>query len=950
MRKAWGARSAVTAARERVVAVVPGRQSRRSPDLAERGRLAVGVRRSAAPVGRDSIVSLARAQLAGGSSVLVVGPPGIGKSTVLTMLADPLGGARVLRAAAAEVESGLPYLTLVDLFGAALSEQGSLLPGHLRAALDAALLRTVAPATPQDELAVRLAVLELVRILAAQSPVLMIIDDLQWVDEPSAGVLQFVARRLAGLPVQVLAAERAETGPVRAQLCPEPYLELPLGPLSRDDVADLLRDRFGPGLSPATVARVHAVSGGNPLFAVELGRAVAERGEPTDELEPLPVPDRLRALLAARLAALSPEAGVALTVLAAAARPTTELLERCGIDAAAELAEAAAAGLVTSGPDGALGFSHPMLREMLYADADPANRHTAHKRLAAALDDPVERARHLAVIRPDPNEALASTLTDAAAVARRRGAPVVAADLARLAAERTPDPGRAAYRCLAAARHAFAGGLSDEAERLAELALRDAADPVTRIGARLLLVDLPGQDMSGVGPILDAAFQEAEESGVLAARVRLCRVRKAFYDGDTEYVLAELKRAEQAAEQAEDIECLVEVLAWRGHIEPPFQVRSTEDLLERAAGLSRGLPLSSAVVTARQLAAMARLKRGEVAEAVRRIEELRMAVERAGTVRDLASVLTTLASVYSRAGRCADALTAGHYCLRLFADVAPGAPGPGLLVAALVELSGGTVDQAAAYAEQAVAASLAAGDEDWLKGAHAVRGQILLLRGDPVGAVEPMRRSYALEQRRGPIDPAHFLWHADFIEALSLAGARDEAAEVLAEITGQARRLEREVVQLGLARAAALCTALSGHPREAAQDLTDALRIWADHPYAFELARAWHVLAGIERRAHRRGAAREALLEAIGRYTACGAAPWREAAEAELGRLDGARTGGLSDSERRIVELVRQGATNREIARATYLSVKAVEANLTRLYRRFGVRTRDQLAKVLDDG
>ncbi len=950
MRKAWGARSAVTAARERVVAVVPGRQSRRSPDLAERGRLAVGVRRSAAPVGRDSIVSLARAQLAGGSSVLVVGPPGIGKSTVLTMLADPLGGARVLRAAAAEVESGLPYLTLVDLFGAALSEQGSLLPGHLRAALDAALLRTVAPATPQDELAVRLAVLELVRILAAQSPVLMIIDDLQWVDEPSAGVLQFVARRLAGLPVQVLAAERAETGPVRAQLCPEPYLELPLGPLSRDDVADLLRDRFGPGLSPATVARVHAVSGGNPLFAVELGRAVAERGEPTDELEPLPVPDRLRALLAARLAALSPEAGVALTVLAAAARPTTELLERCGIDAAAELAEAATAGLVTSGPDGALGFSHPMLREMLYADADPANRHTAHKRLAAALDDPVERARHLAVIRPDPNEALASTLTDAAAVARRRGAPVVAADLARLAAERTPDPGRAAYRCLAAARHAFAGGLSDEAERLAELALRDAADPVTRIGARLLLVDLPGQDMSGVGPILDAAFQEAEESGVLAARVRLCRVRKAFYDGDTEYVLAELKRAEQAAEQAEDIECLVEVLAWRGHIEPPFQVRSTEDLLERAAGLSRGLPLSSAVVTARQLAAMARLKRGEVAEAVRRIEELRMAVERAGTVRDLASVLTTLASVYSRAGRCADALTAGHYCLRLFADVAPGAPGPGLLVAALVELSGGTVDQAAAYAEQAVAASLAAGDEDWLKGAHAVQGQILLLRGDPVGAVEPMRRSYALEQRRGPIDPAHFLWHADFIEALSLAGARDEAAEVLAEITGQARRLEREVVQLGLARAAALCTALSGHPREAAQDLTDALRIWADHPYAFELARAWHVLAGIERRAHRRGAAREALLEAIGRYTACGAAPWREAAEAELGRLDGARTGGLSDSERRIVELVRQGATNREIARATYLSVKAVEANLTRLYRRFGVRTRDQLAKVLDDG
>jgi DNA-binding CsgD family transcriptional regulator len=939
----------MTPARERVLSVVPGRSGGRSAEPTERGRLTVvGPRRAAAPVGRDSILSLARTQLAAGSSLLVLGPPGIGKSTVLAMLAEPRPGVRVLRAAAAEVESGLPYLTLVDLFGAALAEQGSLLPGHLRSALDAALLRTVAPHTPQDELAVRLAALELVRILATQSPVLMVIDDLQWVDEPSAGVLHFVARRLAGMPVQVLAAERAETGPVRAELCPEPYLELPLGPLSRDDVADLLRDRFGPGLSPATVARVHAASGGNPLFAVELGRAVAERGEPTAELEPLPVPDRLRSLLSARLAALPPKAGVALAVLASAARPTTDLLARCGIEAGADLAEAVSAGLVTEGPDGALAFSHPLLREMLYADADPANRHAAHERLAAALDDPVERARHLAVIRPDPNEALASTLTDAAAVARRRGAPVVAADLARLAAERTPDPAHAAERCLDAARHAFAGGLSEEAQRLTEAALREAAEPATRIGARLLLVDLAGQDMSAVGPVLDEAFQEAEDSAVLTARVRLRRVRKAFYDGDNEYMLAELKRAEQAAEQATDVECLVEVLAWRGHIEPSFQVRSTEDLLERAATLSRGLPLSSAVVTARQLAAMARLKRGEVAEAVRRVEELRVAVERAGTVRDLADVLAALASVYSRAGRWADALTAGRYCLRLFTDVAPGAPGPGLLVAALVELGGGTLEQAAAYTDQALAASLAAGDEDWLKGAYAVQGQILLLRGDPVGAIEPMRRSYALEQRRGPIDPAGFLWHADFVEALALAGARGEAGEVLAEITGQARRLEREVVQLGLARAAALCTALAGHPREAAQDLADALRIWADHPYPFELARAWHVLAGIERRAHRRGAAREALLEAMGRYTACGAAPWRAAAEAELARLDGARTGGLSDSERRIVELVRQGATNREIARATYLSVKAVEANLTRLYRRFGVRTRDQLAKVLD--
>src|SRR5207244_501223 len=135
---------------------------------------------------------------------------GIGKSTVLETVAGRTVadagayGLRVLRAAAAEVESGLPYLTLVDLFGASLVEHGSLLPGHLRAALDAALLRTAPPASAQDQLAVCLAALELLRALAARCPVLIVLDDLQWVDEPSAGVLRFVARRVEGLPVRVL--------------------------------------------------------------------------------------------------------------------------------------------------------------------------------------------------------------------------------------------------------------------------------------------------------------------------------------------------------------------------------------------------------------------------------------------------------------------------------------------------------------------------------------------------------------------------------------------------------------------------------------------------------------------------------------------------------------------------------------------------------------------------
>ncbi|WP_345637680.1 AAA family ATPase [Rugosimonospora acidiphila] len=887
-------------------------------------------------------------QLADAGSVLLVGPAGIGKSTVLSSLAADRPESRVLRASAAEVESGLPYLTLLDLFTGALAEHGSLLPGHLRAALDAALLRTVAPATPQDELAVRLAVLELLRVLAALSPVLLVIDDLHWVDEPSAGVLRFVARRLSGLAVQMIATERSDGSSRHVDLCPEPCTELSLGPLSEDEVADLLRDRFDGALSRPTMTRIHAASGGNPLFAVELGRALSARVSPLGGGEPLPVPDRLRGLLAARLAALPGTAAVPLMVVAAAARPTRTLIERAGVDPDADLAEAVRAGVLAAEANGMIGFSHPLLREMVYADADQSARLLAHERLAAAVDDPVERARHLALARNAPDEGLASTLADAAAVARRRGAPVVAADLARLAADRSIDEKRAAERRLDAARHAFAGGSIVEARRLATEALRGAAGPATRVEARLLLVELAGQDQSGTGPLLDAATADAEDVPRLVGRVRLQRAAKAFYDGDTESALAEVKSAEEAAERASDTESLVKSLAWRAHLEAAINIRGSEEIMERAAALSRGLPLSSSVVEARHITTAAALRRGEVAEAVRRIETLRAEVERSGTVRDLADVLHGVASVYTRAGRCVDALAAGRYCMRLFSDISTGPPGNGLLIAALVELAGGTVEQAETYVRAAIEASEAAKDEDWLKGAYAVQGQILLLGGDPVAAVEPMRRSYALEQRRGPVDPAGFMWHADFVEALTAAGARDEASGVLAEVRAQARRLERHVVELGLDRADAVLLAAGGDPRSAAEGLAQRLHRWAAHPYPIELARGWHTLGTIERRAHRRGAAREALTEAIGRYSAAGAGPWRAVAEGELARLDGARGAGLSETERRIVELVRSGATNREIARSTFLSIKAVEANLTRLYRRFGVRGRDQLAQGID--
>jgi DNA-binding CsgD family transcriptional regulator len=903
---------------------------------------------AALPIGRNELLAAARGGLATGGSVMLTGPAGIGKSTILDALAREAaaGQARVLRAAAAEAEADLPYLALVDLFDGAPDAADSL-PTHLRAALDGALLRSALPSTPHDQLAVRLAVLELLRALGAERPVLLILDDVQWIDEPSAGVLRFVARRLDGIRVAVLAAERVtDGGSTRLDLCPPPHVELAVPPMHEGDVADLLRARFGREVGRAQLHRVFDASAGNPMYAVELGRALSTMAAgAVAATEPLPVPDRLRNLLAVRVAALPPADRPALLVVAAAARPSFDLVEQCRFPAE-RIESALASGVLVADVDGGLRFSHPLLREMVYGDATAAARRETHERLAETVADPVERARHLAAARPAPDEALAEGLADAASAARLRGAPAMAADLATLAADRTPHdtPGVAAVRRLTAARYAFAAGLLADARRLATAALRDAADRRTRVGARLLLVEMSGDDHSNSGPLLDAAFVEAVDAPDLLAHVRMYKAVKAYYDGDTEAALAELKRAEEAADRCGDMERLVEVLSWRGNI---LVGTEGDEYLERAGKLARGLSLTSAVVGARQVAAMSRVFRGDVAEAVRRIEALRVAVEHAGTVRDLAAVLVSVTSIYARAGRCADALDAGRSCVRLYVDV-ENTPSPGYLAAALGESMGGTATAAAGYAEKAVEAAIAAGDEDWIKLTWATSGMVHLLRGDPVAAAEHMRHAWRLEQRHGRLDPALFLWHADFVEALVGAGARPDAAEVLADVTTHAESLDRRVAMLGLARAGAMLTAATGEAREGAEQLAGAIDTWADHAYPLEVARAWHVLGGLERRAHRRGAARAALAEAVRRYAAAEAHPWQEVASADLARLDGGRGAGLSETERRIVELVRGGATNREIARSLFLSIKAVEANLTRLYRRLNVRNRAQLARVLD--
>ncbi|NKQ26812.1 AAA family ATPase, partial [Streptomyces galbus] len=230
--------------------------------------------RSDLVIGRDELVTAARDQLARGGSVLLHGPAGIGKSTVLRALAADYGeSARVLRCSATESESHLPFLALADLLGLVLEEVAGKLPTAQRTALESALTGRGESTLQNDGLALRLAVLSALRALAADGPVLVVADDLQWLDAASAELLGFAARRLGDTPVQLLCAVRTEGQEYDRHLraSPPDTLAVRLDPLSRAQISALLDHRGYTDLPRSTVREIHRTSGGNPLFALELG-------------------------------------------------------------------------------------------------------------------------------------------------------------------------------------------------------------------------------------------------------------------------------------------------------------------------------------------------------------------------------------------------------------------------------------------------------------------------------------------------------------------------------------------------------------------------------------------------------------------------------------------------------------------------------------------------------
>ncbi len=377
------------------------------------------------------------------SSLLIDGDAGIGKTAIWGEGLERAHqrGFRVLQASPAESERSLSLGVLTDLLASVTETELGALPAVQRHALEIAILRAEPTGQLPDQRTLSVATVTLLRELLDTAPVLIAIDDAQWMDEASAAILAYAIRRLGDRPAGVLLAVRGEPlAPVleiHSGISAERRDRQQVGPLPLAALHQLFLGRTGRSFPRLILVRIEQASGGNPFYALEIARALGQPGAVVTPGEPLPIPDTLGALVEARIGDLPPDTRAALLLAAVAAEPSLETLGRANPAAPRALDPALAAGIVAVDRH-SIRFSHPLLAEAVVALAGPDQLRGVHATLARAATSDDIRARHLAGATEGPDEDVAAALEAAAAQSRDRGATLDASSLYERSSGLTP--------------------------------------------------------------------------------------------------------------------------------------------------------------------------------------------------------------------------------------------------------------------------------------------------------------------------------------------------------------------------------------------------------------------------------------------------------------------------------------------------------------------------------
>jgi DNA-binding CsgD family transcriptional regulator len=884
----------------------------------------------------------------GPRALVLSGEPGIGK-TVLWEAGLEEARSRfdhVLTCRGVEAEASLSFAGLSELLAPVFDEvSASLLPPRRRA-LEVALLLVEPGEVAPDAHAIGLAVLDVLRALAEQGPVLVALDDVQWLDPSSAGAIQIALRRLRDEHLGLLATLRLgpELGsPVELERSfPDERLDrLTLGPLSLAALHRLLEERLGLELTRPELARVQEATAGNPFFALEFGRELVRTNTRPAPGQPLRVPESLRELLGERLARLPGETLDVLLLVAALARPTVELVGATYGDRqrVLEALETSAGEGVVELDESSVRFAHPLLASICYERAPLWKRRAVHGALAGAVTDVEERARHLALAADGPDEAVAAELDAAAEHAAARGATAAAAELCELAAELTRgDPTFTRQRRLRAADFHRLAGDFDRAFDLYEVLLAEVPSGVERADVLFGLALTQRADTPELIAFYEQARAEAAGDDARLARILAWQMGLHLYQADARAAVVDARAALEKAERADDPFLLAIAIARAGHAEA-YAVDVTPGLLERGVEIEEreGLVLETDESPRYSFARLlARL--GEVDRARTVLEELEATALERGDEGSRVMVLWPLSMLEWLAGRWSRAreLAAAAYVLTEQTQHPRGRAWVGR-AKALIEADLGLVDEARASATEALAFCEETTKEYFAIVALGVLGRLELELGNLEAAGDYLRELPRRLLEGAFNDPSLPLW-PDAIETLIGLGELELAQEYLEPYELHAERLGSPPARAGAARCRGLLLGAKGELEAALAALERSL---ADaDPFPLEHARTLLSIGAVRRQAQQKKAAREALEQALAIFEELGASLWAEKARAELRRISGRAPASdeLTETERRVAELAARGRTNKEIAAELFMGVSTVEAHLSRVYRKLSVR------------
>lgn len=873
-----------------------------------------------------------------GGCLVVNGEPGIGKTALLQRAADAARqrGMTTLAARGTQSESHLPYGALHQLLRPLLPGLDALSPGHRRAVSHAFGMSV--DGDPPERFFVALAVLELIAEAAARTPMLLVVDDLQWADAASVEAIEFVGRRLVSEPAVMLIGTRA------VLIGDDPAMpRLTLAALDAAASRAILL-RSAPELATALTERVLREAGGNPLALRELPIALAGVGDDFATTEHLPLTARLENTFAARLADLDERTRTLL--LCAALQDGDDLPEIMRAAAllagdepsAATLQPAIDADLVTSDGE-TVRFRHPLVRSAIRQAAPDRLCREVHDAFARILGDDLDRvAWHRAGAAPGPDEAVAVILDEAAERARHRGATTSAEAWLERAADISGDERGRTARLLSAGELAYELGRYEDVQRL----ITTVRSRPLQAAERSRLAWLEGAfddgdpgDADGIRRLVEGAARACDDGDVdLAALLLMNAGRRCWWGALSPDLCADVLAVTERLELDDGDPRLLNLHA----LVSPF-THGAAVLKGVAWWATRDVPdpMDSALL------AIAAFVLGDFDRALAFCAQAATGLRQQGRFAVLAQVLDLQSWAALYLGRWDVTHTAGDEAYRLAIETRqPGWVAITRVGLAVLSALRGAAEAARELVLDAEEAALLTGSSTLLNGVEMVRGLAELGQG---------RAEASFSHFTWMTDPAHPAHHPlerlfqldYYADAAAGSGHAAEARTVLAELQPIAASLPSP----SMGRMVAYARAVLAEDDAMEALVAEALGLAGPPWYRARL----DLLRGTWLRRQRRiEESRVALHAARTVFATLGADAWAARASKELAaagaRGDTAPTSGwamLSAQELQIAQLAAQGLSNQEIAHRLYLSHRTVASHLYRIFPKLGIKSRAQL-------